>query len=515
MSVAPVIRCIASLLVLSILTACAPGAKQAESDGLDPPNIVLFIADDWSFPHAGAYGNTTLRTPTFDALAEGGMLFTNAYCASPSCAPSRASILTGRYPHQNGVAGNLWSEFPRELVTYTEELEKAGYLVGHDQKGWAPGDWQTPGWEHNPAGQRYANIRGMLEGKAAGQPFCFWFGSSDPHRVYERNLGVKMGLKLDSVKVPPFLPDLPCVRNDILDYYAEVERFDRHVGLVVELLRERGELDNTLIVVTSDNGMPFPRAKANLYDAGSRMPLVVHWPARVPAGTQRHSYVSLAALAPTFLAAAGLNVPGEMAHRSLLPQILDPDHPGHASVIIERERHAQVRADSGSYAMRALRNDSFLYVRNFYPDRWPAGDPVVVRSVGAYGDVDNSIGKLLILKGVQPAGDTTNYFRLAFAKRPAEELYDLRTDPDQLRNVATRPDNAHQLSILRQRLNGQLTETGDPRMENPRTAFWDDARYTPTYGRAKFDPDGYLGDYRYGVLNGPTNFKYSGCLDHR
>ncbi|WP_216650062.1 sulfatase [Lewinella sp. W8] len=490
----------------------------AQSDPADtasgtPPNIVLFIADDWSYPHAGAYGNTTLRTPAFDALAAGGMLFTNAYCAAPSCAPSRASILTGRYPHQNGVAGNLWSEFPRELVTYTEELERAGYLVGHDQKGWAPGDWRTPGREHNPAGKRYANIREMLEGKEAGQPFCFWFGSSDPHRVYEPNLGVKTGLKPDSVKVPPFLPDLPCVRNDILDYFAEVERFDRHVGLVVELLRERGELENTLIVVTSDNGMPFPRAKANLYDAGSRMPFVVHWPARVPAGTRRDSYVSLAALAPTFLDAAGLAIPREMTHRSLLPQLLDEGYPGFADVIIERERHAQVRADSGSYAMRGLRNDSFLYVRNYYPDRWPAGDPEVVRSVGAYGDVDNSIGKVLILRGVHPPGDETDYYSLAFGKRPAEELYDLSTDPQQLRNVATLPGYADQLGILRERLNGRLTETGDPRTETPQTPFWDTARYPPTYGPATFDADAYLRDYRYGVLRGPTSFTYAGCLE--
>jgi N-sulfoglucosamine sulfohydrolase len=500
------------LFSLAAFFSCAQ--EGVPEDGpVNRPNIVLFIADDWSFPHAGAYGNTTLRTPTFDALAAGGMLFTNAYCAAPSCSPSRASILTGRYPHQNGVAGNLWSEFPRELVTYTEELERAGYLVGQDQKGWAPGDWRTPGWEHNPAGKRYANIREMLEEKDPGQPFCFWFGSSDPHRVYERNLGVKTGMKPDSVRVPAFLPDLPCVRNDILDYYAEVERFDRHVGLVVDLLRERGELDNTLIVVTSDNGMPFPRAKANLYDAGSRMPFVVHWPERVPAGTQRDSYVSLAALAPTFLEVAGVDVPEEMTHRSLLPQLLDENHPGQPSVIIERERHAQVRADFGSYAVRALRNDSFLYVRNYYPERWPAGDPEVVLSVGPYGDVDNSISKMLILEGIQPAGDNTDYFKLAFDKRPAEELYDLSADPDQLQNVATLPGYAEQLGILRQRLNGRLTETDDPRIDDPQTPFWDTTRYTPSYGPAQFDPDTYLKEYRYGVLNGPTNFRYEGCLD--
>ena len=495
--------------VLATLFACTVKEAQVSPPTADsPPNILLFIADDWSYPHAGVYGDRTVKTPNFDALAAGGMLFTNAYCASPSCSPSRASMLTGRYPHQNGVAGNLWSEFPAGLIVYPEVLQEAGYLVGHDQKGWAPGDYQAQGREHNPAGKRYQNIGALLDQKKTEQPFCFWFGSSDPHRVYTRNLGAWMGMKPDSVDVPPFLPDVPCVRNDIMDYYAEVERFDRHIGQVIDLLRARGELDNTLIIVTSDNGMPFPRAKATVYDAGTRMPFVAHWPARIPAGTRHEGMVNLASLAPTFLEAAGQVVPAEMTLPSLLPYLENEKEEGAKEVIIERERHAQVRADSGSYAVRAFRTKDFLYVRNFYPERWPAGDPEAVLSVGAFGDVDNSISKMLILREPQAAR-----FQLAFGKRPAEELYHVHTDPHQLNNLAKDPAWETKRAELQARMEARLRETNDLRMDNPRTNFWDKARYTPTYKKHDFDLEAYLAGYEYAHPKGPTSFEYLKCLE--
>ncbi|WP_420458831.1 sulfatase [Neolewinella sp.] len=494
-------------------TPSATAPQQLHNPIAQSPNIILFLADDWSYPHAGVYGDPVVQTPNFDRLAAGGMLLTNAYTAAPSCSPSRASILTGRYPHQNGVAGNLWSEFPAEAVTYTTVLEEAGYIVGHDQKGWAPGDWRSTGWAHNPAGKEYDDFTDMLAERDAEQPFCYWFGSQDPHRQYLTNLGAWSGMEADSVVVPPFFPDLPCVRNDMLDYYAEVERFDRHVGEIVDLLEARGELDNTLIIVTSDNGMPFPRAKANLYDAGTRMPFVAHWPARIPAGTVRTSYVNLAALAPTFVEAAATQVPDEFELQSLLDQLTDADVPGDTAVYLERERHAQVRADSGSYAVRGVRTDDFLYLRNAFPERWPAGDPEAVRSVGAYGDVDNSITKMLILAGDKPAGDTTDYYRLVFGKRPGEELYDLRRDPYQLTNVADQTAYAGDRERLASQVDRWMEATGDPRATEARTLFWDQTRYTPDYGVRGYDVEEYIEGYKYARSVQHTQFELVGCRE--
>ena len=498
------------LVLLGMLMLTATGLVWPNQDP-ERPNIILFIADDWSFPHAGVYGDPVVQTPNFDRLAAGGMLFTNAYCASPSCSPSRASILTGRYPHQNGAMGNLWSEFAADATVYPVLLEEAGYRVGHDQKGWGPGDWQTTGWPHNPAGKNYGDITALLAEREPGQPFCYWFGSQDPHREYQTNLGAWTGMEADSVLVPPFFPDLPCVRNDMLDYYAEVERFDRHVGEVIDLLEAAGELENTLVIVTSDNGMPFPRAKANLYDAGTRMPFVAHWPARIPAGTVRHSFVNLASLAATFLQAAGLEVPATMTLPGLLDQLTDPASPGADRVFLERERHAQVRADSGSYAVRGIRTDSFLYLRNFFPDRWPGGDPEAVLSVGAYGDTDNSITKMLILDRQQPPTDTTDHFRLAFAKRPAVELYDLKIDPHQIRNLAGQAAYASVEDRLAGRLSRFMEESNDPRASNPQSRFWDTVRYTPTYGKHTYDLRAYLDGYRYARSRAHTQFDLVPC----
>lgn len=501
-------------LSIPLLTAVAcgsePAAEPPEAPELNQPNILLVIADDWSYPHAGAYGDRAVETPTFDGLAREGMLFTNAYCASPSCSPSRASVLTGRYPHQNAELGNLWSIFPRGVAVYTERLADAGYFVGHDQKGWAPGDWSGEGWPHNPAGEEYADVEAFLAAKPDGQPFCYWYGTRDPHRPYEPNLGVLSGIHPDSVEVPGFLPDLPCVRNDLMDYYAEVERLDKRLGDLLDALRARGELDNTLVVVTSDNGMPFPRAKANLYDAGTRVPLVAVWPGHIPPGSVRTSFVNLASLGPTFLEAAGVPVPRAMTLPSILGGLTDPDLGGDTEVFLERERHAQVRADSGSYAMRGLRDADFLYVRNFYPDRWPAGDPVAVLSVGAYGDVDNSITKMLMLGGLGEGGERLR--DLAFAKRPAEELFLVGDDPHQLRNLANDPAYAGQLAEYRSRLRGFMAETGDPRASDPRTAFWDEAEYTPAYRLRTYDREAYIAAYEWAELAGHTNFDRRACL---
>lgn len=302
-----------------------------------------------------------------------------------------------------------------------------------------------------------------MKQRPAGRPFSFWFGSQDPHRPYEKGSGLKAGLKLESVVVPPFLPDTPEVRSDLLDYYLEVQRFDREVGEILDKLAAAGELDNTLVVVTSDNGMPFPRAKANVYDAGTHMPLAVRWPSRVPAGRVIDAFVSLTDLAPTFLDAAGLRPPGSMTGRSLWPLLRGERVSGREQVFVERERHANVRKGDLSYPMRAVRTRDFLYIRNFRPDRWPAGDPEKYIAVGPFGDIDDGPTKQLLLSRHAADAVIAPFFDLATAKRPAEELYDLRGDPWQMVNVAGNPQHARVTKELRAALDKWMRQTGDPR----------------------------------------------------
>ena len=433
----------------------------------DRPNILLIIADDWSFPNAGIYGDQVVRTPNFDRLAREGALFTNAYTASPSCTPSRAGLLTGRSIHQLEEGGNLWSSLPAKFAVYPDLLEKAGYRVGHTRKGWGPGNFEAGGRSRNPAGPQFQSFAKFLDGHSPREPFCFWFGSQDPHRDYVKGSGRAAGMRPELVRVPAHLPDTPEVRDDLLDYYYEVERLDRDVGELLDLLERTGQLDHTLVVMTSDNGMPFPRAKANLYDSGTRMPLAIRWPGRIRAGQVHRGFVSLTDLAPTFLEAAGLAVLPEMTGQSLWPLLNGSKAVGRREIFLERERHANVRRGDLSYPVRAIRTEEFLYIRNLRPDRWPAGDPEKYHSVGRYGDIDDGPSKQQLMGDPRLA----RQFELAMAKRPAEELYDLRRDPGQINNVAGQARYRSQQRVLRERLDRWMRESADPR------AAADDDRY--------------------------------------
>ncbi len=460
-------RRILPLLLLASLCPPAPAA--------DRPNILFALADDWSWPHAGVYGDKVVHTPTFDRVAREGVLFTNTFCVAPTCTPSRASMLTGQTIHRLAEGGNLWGILPARFTCYPDLLEAAGYQVGYTRKGWDPGSLEGSGRTRNPAGPRYPNFAQFLKSVPAGKPFCFWFGSHDPHRPYVRGSGLHSGMRLEDVVVPPYLPDTPEVRGDLLDYYFAVQRFDRDVGDLLQMLKERGLEENTLVVMTGDNGLPFPRAKANLYDAGCHLPLAVRWPAKVKGGRVVDDLVSFTDFAPTYLEAAGLPIPADMTGRSFLGLLTGDKAGGRDKVFLARERHANVRRGDASYPARAVRTKDFLYVRNLRPDRWPAGDPETWQAVGPFGDIDPGPSKsVLMTRRDDPA--IRRFFELACAKRPAEELYDLRRDPWELVNVAGRPEYAADQDRLRAELDRWRRDTGDPRLTHDDDR-WDHYRY--------------------------------------
>jgi N-sulfoglucosamine sulfohydrolase len=451
-----------AMAVVMAVHLCLFDASAADSR----PNILLCIADDASWHHFGANGDKVVRTPTFDRVAREGVNFRNAFCSSPSCTPSRGALLTGQHFWRLREGANLWSRWPTNFAVYPTLLARAGYHVGLKGKGWGPGDVNFHGHPHNPAGPPVKDFGTFLTNKPAGRPFCFWFGSTDPHRVYERGAGVKSGLKIEDVAVPPYLPDTPGVRGDILDYYFEIERFDRDIGVMLQLLDDRGELENTLVVITSDNGWPFPRGKATCYDAGTRMPLAIRWPAKVKDGRVVDDFVSHTDLAPTFLDAAGLTAPPEMTGRSLV-SLLASGRSGlvetsRDKVFFGRERHASVRAGNVGYPSRGIRTAEFLYLRNYEPDRWPAGDPPIYGDVDQHLDIAGSPSKRAVVEHGDDPG-RTRLFDLAFGKRPAEELYDLKADPWQTNNVAGDRRHIENGKRLRTELERALTGSKDPR----------------------------------------------------
>jgi uncharacterized sulfatase len=452
-----------------ILGTGRPAARAAEGPTLlasakpdDRPNILFCIGDDWGWPHAGALGDKVVRTPTFDRVAREGVLFPHTYCASPSCTPSRGSILTGQMFWRLEEGGNLWGTLPRKFAVYPDLLEAAGYHVGLMRKGWGPGDFKTGGWTRNPAGPAYKSFEEFLKSVPDSRPFCFWFGSYDPHRGYDVGSGAKSGLKVGDVDVPPMLPDAPEVRGDILDYYLECERCDRDAGEMLALLQKAGKLENTLVVMTGDNGWPFPRGKTNLYDLGCRQPMAVRWPARAKGGRVVDDFISLQDAAPTFLEAAGLKPPPEMTARSFLDVLVSGKSgrvdPARDRVVVGRERHVgNGRPGHVGYPMRAMRTSDYLYIRNFAPDRWPAADPP------DYADCDGGPTKKFMMERKDDP-KVAPLFELCFGKRPGEELYDCRKDPHQMKNLAGDPAHAEVKKRMAADLEKYLTETRDPRI---------------------------------------------------
>lgn len=453
----------------------------AEHDGQampsSRPNILFAMADDWSWPHASAYGTKGLATPAFDRVAREGALFSRTYCAAPQCSPNRAAILTGKPIWQLEEAGTHGSIFPSKFDVYPDLLEAAGYHVGFTGKGWGPGDWKQGGRGRNPSGPEFndktlsdvpaagigskdyaANFELFLESKSKERPFCFWFGGHEPHRTYEVGSGLRSGKSLDDVSVPSFLPDTSEVRSDLLDYFLEIEWFDAQLGKMLAILEAQGELDNTMIVVTGDNGMAFPSAKANVYEYGIRVPLAMRWPKRIMSGQRCDGIVSHLDLMPTFLTAAGVDIPTRMEGVSLLealgPQATNVPWPrDHA--LAGRERHTHARYDNLGYPSRAIRTSDYLYIHNLKPDRWPAGDPE------GYYDIDSSPTKTLMM---ERRDEFPGPFAQGFGKRPEEELFDIRGDEACTRNLAGEAKHEDTRKTLAARLATLLTEQGDPRV---------------------------------------------------
>lgn len=481
------------------------------------PNILLAISDDQSWTTTSITGNEMVHTPAFDGVAREGVLFTQAICGSPGCSPSRASLLTGRHTWMIQGAGTHASDFPSRYTTFPDLLEASGYHVGFTGKGWGPGNWRISGRTRNPAGPAFSekaspesgqsdyvsSFSAFLDssGTSDDRPFFFWFGSHDPHRGFEKGSGLKAGKSLNAAKVPAFLPDTPEVRSDLLDYAWEVERFDRDLSAMLEILKNRGELSDTLVIVTSDNGMAFPRAKANCYEYGIHVPLAISWPGTIPGGRQIDDPVGFVDLTATILDAAGFPIPAAsgMTGNSLMPMLRSAAQgiveSGRRSVYSARERHSSSRFNSLGYPQRCIRTGQFLYIINFKPERWPAGPSSKLRSPvfddsgrlveggagpdhDAYHDIDAcpTLDFMIANRHISEIGEL---LQLSVGLRPGDELFDIKKDPACLHNLAEDPGWQTTRSHLRMRLWNYLQETGDPRVTGNGDIWESYPRYSP------------------------------------
>jgi len=495
-------------------------------------NILFAFADDWG-RYASAYAqyqgansvNGLIETPNFDRVAREGVLFTNAFVPAPTCTPCRSSLLSGQYFWQTGLGailiGAVWDE---SIPSYPLELEKQGYFIGQTYKVWSPGksdnapygglrtSYTSAGglfneFSHNVTkraaeigiegakDEMYAEVRGnfdsFLKACPKDKPFCYWWGPTNTHRTWELGSGKALwGLEPDDLKgrMPAFMPDVHEVREDFADYLGECLAYDAGLGVILRRLEEEGELDDTLIVVSGDHGIPgMPRAKCNLYDIGCEVALAMRLPGTIKAGRVVDDLVNLMDLAPTFMELAGKPVPDTMSAKSMVPLLKSRESgqidPARDYVVVGRERHVHIaREGLLPYPQRALRTKDFLYIINFEPDRWPMGDPAGMddpdaapisyhelqwNTLAAYPDWDASPTKAWMIHH-RNEETTKPLFELTFGKRAYEELYDLRSDPDYMRNLADEQEYAGIKSELRDQLMQVLTDQRDPRaIETP------------------------------------------------
>ncbi len=473
--------------VCAISIACMSSNITLHSEN-KRPNIIVAIADDAAWKHFSAYGCKWVKTPAFDYVAQNGVLFNNAYTCNAKSAPSRASVLTGRNSWQLEEACNHNPYFPAKFKTYAEALNENGYFVGSTGKGWGPGN---PGKLNNKirelAGHEYKkfitapptsgiantdyakNFDDFLSKRDKNKPFCFWYGGYEPHRAYEFKSGmIKGGMKPEDIDiVPSFWPDVDSVRMDMLDYAYEIEYFDKQLQKILNSLKESGELENTIVVVTSDNGMPFPRIKGQEYEYSNHLPLAIMWPKGIKnPGREVDDYVNFIDFAPTFLELAQLSakeVGMQPVTGTSLTDILYSVKSGIVNkkrnfILIGKERHDVGRPNDEGYPIRGIVKNGYLYLHNYEPNRWPAGNPET-----GYMNVDSSPTKSYILNTRRKTG-ILEFWQPNFGKRPAEELYDIKNDPFCLNNLASNPEFAKLKQKMEKEMISKLKSQNDPRM---------------------------------------------------
>lgn len=475
------------LFILGLsMTSCGLCYSQENKGDVESerPNVLLCVVDDVNFGHWGCYGNNWVSTPSCDFVAKNGVLFNRVFTPNAKSGPSRSCLLTGLTSWQLEDAANHFAYFPSHIKTFTEVLRENGYAVAQTGKGWFPGEPGiladgsarvligkqynrikcTPETEKMSKIDYAANFNDFLAKRQKNKPFLFWYGSWEAHRPYELGSGIaKAGKRLDMVdSVPTIYPDCPTVREDMCDYALEVEYFDKHLGRMVESLKEKGLLENTLIIVTSDNGMSFPRIKGQCYYDSHHMPMVMMWSAKIPSGGVNNDFISFTDIAPTILDAVCIDGVKSgmkpMEGRSLLAQLCSENSGTRDFVLIGKERHDVGRPDDAGYPIRGIVTKEWMYIYNFEPGRGPAGTAET-----GYLNYDGNPTKHLLLEK-QHDSQWIPYFELSFGMRPKEELYDLKSDTDCVHNLAADKSRAKICRELRNKMFAALKSDGDPRM---------------------------------------------------
>ncbi|MEM9282723.1 MAG: sulfatase [Verrucomicrobiota bacterium] len=472
--------------------AAAEAARKAEA--LKLPNLILIMADDMAWDDSEPYGHDSIMTPQLTRMANEGMRFNNAILTISSCSPSRASIITGRYPHQTNAEELHWP-VPEDQITFVEKLREKGYWTGAAGK-WHLGEavrerfdevrevdtsgFQLPSGDAGKAGKFVETLEGeaqsgcadwipLMQDRPKDQPFFLWLAALDPHRPYHTNI-LEEGSRPEEIKVAPYHPDTPAVRADYQVYYDEITRLDKYVGLVLDELEAQGVSENTLVLFISDNGRPFPRDKTTLYDSGIKTPWIVRWPRAVDPGTTCDRLVSSVDIARTFMSLGDIEDPGPTFEGvDFTSLLINPDKPIRDYVFAEKNWH-----DFEDH-VRAVRNERYKYIRNYYED--------LPQTPSADGLRSPTYVELLRLRDNGELND--DQMGCFTAPRPPEELYDTKLDPHELNNLVDDERYATLLRAMRAALKDWEARTGDSAPELRTADEFDRVTGLPTPARVR------------------------------
>ena len=412
------------------------------------PNVVVFIADDVSWDDIGCYGNDDVITPNIDMLAKDGIVFNNAYLTTSSCSPSRNSIITGRYPHNTGAA-ELHTEPPLEMISLPEILKNNGYYTLQAGK-FHMGEYAKRGFDEIHEGKEINGVGGekywktAIEKRPKSKPFFLWLASYDAHRTWGEN-NFTATHDPEKIKIPKYLVDGTLTRKDLADYYDEITRFDYYIGEVINELKKQGQYENTVIIVMSDNGRPFPHSKTRLNDQGVKTPFVIHYPKNLLPNSTINALISSIDIAPTILDFARINIDKNFQGKSFKEILLNPEKKFRNYIFAEHNWH-----DYESY-QRMVRDNRYMYIKNSRPE-FPQEGPLDAINSPSYIDLKEANKNKSITK-IQS--------EIFILPRPSEELYDLSTDPYQFNNLLLFDEIPDEYLVLKNVLDDWIIETDD------------------------------------------------------
>ena len=414
----------------------------------NPPNIVIYLTDDQSQLDASVYGAKVLNTPNLDRLAEKGIVFDNAFVASPACAPSRAALLTGLMPARNGAEPNHSYPKPGTPVL-TQELQKEGYQVlafgkvAHMKMNWECGF----DFYHSGMTGLANHVTNYFDSVKVNEPVCLMVGDRRPHVPWT----TKIIYDPNELELPPYFIDTPETRKLWAQYYSDITGADQEMGKIYELARQKFG-DNFIFIYTADHGGQWPFGKWNLYDAGIKVPLIVVWPDHIKPKTRTDAMVSWIDILPTLLDMTGSEVPDNLDGKSFKKVLEGKTDQFREYIFTTHSGDGKMNV----YPIRSIRDDRFKYILNLYPEYYHSNHSDILRkpNAGGYWDSWDEAAK----SDPEAATIVEKYY-----VRPAEEFYDLKADPTEQQNLIDSEEYRQQIQKMRQLLENWMNGQGDTR----------------------------------------------------